>query len=219
MFEELFAKKTIVPERLAEYGFVSVGGEYRYNCRIMHGGFLLEVIFDRHGNPDTALTECDTGEEYTLYKTDAQGVYIGQVRKAIEDVLGDIAEKCFESSVFRFAQTLQLVEHAREHYGSEPEFLWKDSENGILRRRDTGKWYAAILTVPKSKLGFDSSRKVEIVNLHADPNMVRGLLEQPNFYPAWHMNKKSWFTVILDGSIDNDTLFFLLAQSYRSVKK
>lgn len=219
MFEELFAKKTVVPERLIRYGFDLVGGKYRFNCPIMQGDFLLNVVFDRGGDPDTALTECDTGEEYTLYKTDAQGAYIGQVRKAVEDVLRDIAEKCFEASMFRFAQTLRLVEYAREQYGSAPEFLWKDSENGILRRRDSGKWYAAILTVPKSKLGFDSSRKMEIVNLHAEPDMVRDLLCQPNFYPAWHMNKKSWFTVILDGSIRDEVLFFLLDQSYRSVKK
>ncbi len=219
MFEELFAKKKINLDRLIKYGFETTGKEYRYSCEIMQGDFLLAVIFDRNGNVETDLKESFSGEDYTLYKTDAQGSFIGRVREAITDVLTDIADKCFESSIFKFGQTMQLLAHARDTFGTDIEFPFKDHDTGILRRAETEKWYAAIITVPKSKLGIDSKQIVEIVNLHASKEDVAELLCRPNFYPAWHMNKKTWFTVILDGSVENEELFDLLDRSYRLAKK
>ncbi len=219
MFEELFAKKKINIEKLKEYGFERFGGEYKYRCEIMEGDFLLEIAFDRRGNLDTSLTEYDTDEEYSLYKTDAQGVFIGQVRDAISKVLRDISKKCFDPSAFRFEQTMQLIEYARKAFGTDIEFPFKDHGTGVLRRADNAKWYAALITIPMTKLGSDSNQTVEIVNLHASKERVTELLDMPHFYPAWHMNKKSWFTVILDGSVDNGELFALLAESFGSVKK
>ncbi len=219
MFEELFAKKKINIKKLKEYGFEQVGNEYRRSCGIMDGEFFLSVIFDRHGNVDTSLTECDTDEEYSLYKTDAQGVFIGQVRDAISEVLRDISKKCFDSSLFKFEQTMQIIEYARKALDTDIDFPFKDHDTGVLRRTESGKWYAAIITIPMTKLGVDSNQMVEIVNLHASKERVTELLDMPHFYPAWHMNKKSWFTVILDGSVDDKELFALLAESYRSVKK
>ncbi len=220
MFNEVFAKRKLSPMQLSEYGFDTVGSDYRYTCEIMDGDFLLHVIFDRHGNVETSLTECDTGEDYSLYKTTAQGTYVGQIREAITEVLRDIADHCFAASPFRQEQTLQLLAHAAEVYGDEPEFLWESTpNNGILRRKDSGKWYGAILTIPKNKLGIDSKHIVEIIDLHGTPEQIGQLRQRPEFYPGWHMNKKSWYTVILDGSVDNDELFALLAESYRLAKK
>ncbi len=216
MFDEVFLHKKISPEKLIAFGFESAGQVYHRTFPIMGGDFLLTVTFDRHGNPDTSLCECDTGEEYVLYKTEAQGSFVGEVREAIEEVLETVAAACFESSIFRQAQTLDLLAHAAETYRNEPEFLWKRTpENGILRRRDSGKWYAAILTIPRSKLGFDSDRLVEIVDLHATCERIQELLMRPEIHPGWHMNKKSWFTVVLDGSVENAELFEMLAESYR----
>ncbi len=215
MFEGIFLQKKLAPARLSAFGFEMIDGIYRYTCPIMEDEFLLSITFDRHGNPATFLTECDTGEEYVLYKTNAEGSYVGRVRAAIADVLREVAMTCFDDSTFRQTQTLHLLRHAADVYGSEPEFLWKDTpQNGILRRKDSGKWYAAILTVRQSKLGLLSDAPVEIVNLHASPEVVSGLLTRPEVYPAWHMNKKSWFTVILDGHMADEELFAWVAESY-----
>ena len=40
----------------------------------------------------------------------------------------------------------ELWDHAERAYGSRPEYLWASSPNtAILRRGDTGKWFAALL--------------------------------------------------------------------------
>ncbi len=219
MFEELFMKKRIIPSKLRAYGFTCTDGVYRY-ATPMDGGYILHITLDRYGNPDTSLVEIDTAEEYNLYKTTAEGFYVGWIRTLIGERLQEIADRCCEASVFRQAQTERLLAHAAATFGSEPEFLWKETPDCcILRRADSEKWYAVIMTIPQSKLGFDSDAPVEILNLHATPEAVAALLARPEVFPAWHMNKKSWFTVILDGGIMDEALFSWLAESYRLAQK
>ncbi len=215
MFEEIFHKRKIILEKLLNYGFTPAGESYQYFTEIFDGEFVLKIIIDADGNADTFLTEKASGEEYILYKTNASGAYIGEVRQAISDILQDISDKCYQSSVFKQPQTLRLIDYASAKYGDEPEFLWeKLSDYAVLRRKDTEKWYAVVLTVPKCKLGFSSDERVEILDLRIPPEQMNGLMNQPGYYPGWHMNKKNWFTVILDNSIGDELLFERLHTSY-----
>ncbi len=217
MFEEIFLQKKLAPERLLAYGFEPFGDAFRYTSPVMNGDFLLTVTLDRHGNPTTSLLDADTDEAYTLYQTAAEGAFVGEVRLAITAVLEEIADRCCVPSTFRAAQTLRLLAHAAEVFGNAPEFPWgiTPPATAVLRRADSEKWYGVIMTIPQRKLGLPSDAPVEVMNLHATPEAVAELLSRPEIYPAWHMNKKSWFTVILDGSISDEELFAHLAESYR----
>ncbi len=220
MFEEIFANKKLNSVRLSAYGFEFDGKIYRYSRKLMGDSFELCVKIDLCGKIGTSLFDNDSGEEYTLYKTDAQGAFVGDVRKAVAEVLSDITDTCFDYGIFKQRQTLDLIAHADKVYGDKPDFLMKRApDSGFLRRKDNLKWYVAILKIPKSKLGFKSDQTVEIANLHAAPEHVARLLLRPNFYPAWHMNKKHWYTVILDGSVENEELFALVEESYLLSKK
>ncbi len=215
MFEELFRRKKADPARLEDYGFRREGDRYRYAAAVMQGAFTLEVELDAQGRVDTRLREGESGEEYILYKTNASGAFVGQVRAAVEAVLADMARQCWRPAVFQGEQTLRVVELVRRLYGDELEFLWeKFPDNGVWRRKDTGKWYGLVAAVPKSKLGLDSQERVEIVDLHAPPEQMARLLEMEHRYPGWHMNKKSWYTVILDGSVSDEELAAALRTSY-----
>ncbi len=221
MFEDIFLQKQIDRNRLLDYGFEPDGDAFHYTCPVMEGEFHLTVVLDRHGNPTTSLLDADSGEEYTLYRTAAEGTYVGEVRKAIAAVLEEIADRCCVPSTFRQEGTLRLLAHAAAVYRTAPEFPWGQTPPAaaVLRRADSGKWYGIIMTVPQSKLGLRSDAPVEILNLHGTPEAVAALLTRPEIYPAWHMNKKSWFTVILDGSIADAELDCLLAESYRLAGK
>ncbi len=216
MFEEIFLRKKVSFSKLMRYGFREHETGYFYTVAILEGDFLLTIFCDRQGNVDTSLVETETGEEYILYKTPAQGVFVGDVRKAIGEVLADVAGKCFVSAVFRQEQTLHFLDYAREVYGDEAEFLWeKSSDSGILRRKDSNKWYAAIMKLARNKLGEEASEVVEIVDLHVPTEKIAELLTCPGIYPGWHMNKKHWITVVLDGSLPDEVLYELVRESYR----
>ncbi len=220
MFEELFLQKKIQPQRLLSYGFVAESDCFRYRTEIMDGSFLLTVRITQPDKVDTTLQEIDSGEEYILYRTDAEGVFVGAVRKAISAVLAEIANQCFVPSVYHQPQTLQLIDYITATYGDSLEFLWKSTPtNAVWRRADSQKWYGILLTVSGRKVGLDSDGVAEIVNLHTQPEHMAELLQQNGIFPGWHMNKKSWISIPLDGTVENSVLVSLVNESYRLAAK
>ncbi len=70
------------------------------------------------------------------------------------------------------------------------------------------------MDVPKEKLGAPGDGMLSVVNVKCDPVMIGGLLTEPGFFPAYHMNKDNWITIALDGSADPEKLKILLDMSY-----
>lgn len=220
MFEEFTKRKKPIPEKLTAYGFEKEGNLFRYSREIRGGEFTLTLEIGEDGAIGTELIEKETGEEYVLYKTNASGAYVGGIRAAIGEVVGDVTRKCYETSVFRTEQAQMLREFVRETYGDELEFLWTQfPDNAVWRRKDNRKWYGAILTVEGRKLGLESERIEEIVDFRMDPKEAEEILSRANYYPGWHMNKKSWYTLVLDGGVSDGELKERLAESYRLAGK
>ena len=220
MFEEFTKRKKPIPEKLTAYGFEKEGNLFRYSREIRGGEFTLTLEIGEDGAIGTELIEKETGEEYVLYKTNASGAYGGGIRAAIGEVVGDVTRKCYETSVFRTEQAQMLREFVRETYGDELEFLWTQfPDNAVWRRKDNRKWYGAILTVEGRKLGLESERIEEIVDFRMDPKEAEEILSRANYYPGWHMNKKSWYTLVLDGGVSDGELKERLAESYRLAGK
>lgn len=219
MFEDIFQRKKVNIEKLESFGFVHQD-DWVYKREIMDGEFILTVRIDKNGNVDTNLLEVGTNEPYVLYKTNASGTFIGDVRNAIESVLIEIGESCFEVASFKTSQAQMLIEYVRNTYGDELEFLWqKFPDYAVWRRKDNKKWYAAILTVPRNKLGMNSDEIVEIIDLRIQPDKMPSLLLNEHYYPGWHMNKKSWYTIILDDGVPDEKICRRLDESYNLAKK
>ena len=215
MFEDIFHQKRVIREKLKDYGFKKSGDNYIYDTDILSGEFFLEITFKNDGFFDTRLTEAATNEEYILYKTEAAGSFVGDIRKAISGILCDIAEKCCENAAFCSKQASQVIDYIRKKYGDELEFLWeKSSGNAIWRRKDTNKWYGIMLTLSRRKLGFDSDKTAEIIDLKAKTGDIEKLVDNKRYFPGWHMNKKHWFTVVLDGTVISSEICKRIDQSY-----
>ena len=219
MFEDIFLRKKAVPEKLAVYGFQKIRSSYRYGTNILDNAFALEITIGKNSVPDTKLTEIATGEEYVLYKTDAVGTFVGEVRTAVTNILRDIADCCYETAVFKAKQSVALIAYVREKYGDELEYLWaKFPDNAVWRRKDNEKWYGALLTVSRRKLGIPSDEIVEIIDLRIAPEEMEDLIDNARFYPGWHMNKKHWYTIILDGTVSVDEICRRVDESYLLAK-
>ena len=140
MFEDIFRRKKVNKYKLARYGFEANGGCWICYTTIMEGNFSLRVSVSENGEVDTDLIENETNEPYTLYKTNASGTFVGDVRAGIENILGEIADECFTLSVFKSQQTLDIIDYVLDTYGDEPEFLWtKFPDNAVWRRKDNKK--------------------------------------------------------------------------------
>ncbi len=217
---DFFRNKSPNFERLKAYGFCEQDGKWAYHVRILGGEFELTVTILPTGEVKTVLIECEIGEPYTLHLVEeAGGEFVGRVRTAFEAALEDIAAHCFDGAFFKQPQTERLLAHALEKYGSEPEYLWeKFPDNAVLRRKDTGKWYAAVLTAKKSSLGFAGEETMEVADLRADPEEISKIVDGVRILPGWHMNKKHWISVLLDGSVSFEEVTSLLANSFALAK-
>ncbi len=73
------------------------------------------------------------------------------------------------------------------------------------------------MTITKDKLGFDSTEKIDVVNLKSDPLM--NVTTEKGIFPAYHMSKTHWISVALDGSVEDDKVKWLLDLSFELTAK
>lgn len=220
MFEDIFQRKKCNLERMSAYGFIIKDEKRIYETNIIDGTFKLSVLIAENGNVDTNLIEIENSEPYVLYKTNATGAYVGKVRSAVEAVLIDIANTCYDSSIFKTNQAQMAIEYVRKKYGDEPEFLWtKSPNNAVLRRKDSRKWYAAILTVSGRKIGLNTDKIVEIIDLRMKADDRDNILSREHYYPGWHMNKKSWYTIVFDDCVADEEIKLRITESYELARK
>lgn len=222
MIENPFLYKSPIFEKLEEYGFEFDGGTYRYETHIMNKQFTMRVfIARRNGEVKTELTDNGTGDLYTLHLVEgAGGAFIGRVRAEYERVLTDMVNACFENDVFKSPQAHEIIEYVRAAYGDELEYLWnKFPSNAVWRRKDNDKWYGIMLILSKRKLGLDSDEVANMIDLRIDPDELDRTVDGVKYFRGYHMNKKHWFTICLDGSVPTEEIIGWLDKSYALAKK
>ncbi|RDU62062.1 hypothetical protein CQA53_09600 [Helicobacter didelphidarum] len=117
--------------------------------------------------------------------------------------------------IFKSQNAKNLCIYAKEKYGDELEFLWKKSKNAILRKKKSKKWYAAFCVIDKTQLGLQEEGLVEIVNLKLDPQDVLAFVDNQKCFKAYHMNKKHWISILLEGdTLSLQELCGFLDESY-----
>ena len=221
MTERIFKHKKPLKDKLISYGFLPSEKGFTYTCPLEKIKMELTVTVKKDGTVKTRLIDKGTEEEYVLHLVkNASGSFIGSVKEEYEKILTHIAKNCFTEEIFKFPQSKRVIAYCRNKYGDELEHLWADApDNAILRRKDTQKWYAAILTVSRKKLYGDSDEKVEIIDLHAKTEDIENLVDFKKYFPGFHMNKKHWITVILEDTLSDEELFERIDQSYELGKK
>ncbi len=115
----------------------------------------------------------------------------------------------------------QAVGYIAERYHIAPEFLWpKYPDDAVFRHPDNRTWFALLLLdTPRCKLGLAGSGSVDILDVKCDPLLAGSLLDGTRFLPGYHMNKEHWITILLDGSVPDETLRSLIDLSYQMTQK
>ena len=109
----------------------------------------------------------------------------------------------------------ELQRYIFDHYSTEPDYPWPGAPNhAVFRHGGNRKWFALVMEVPRSRLGLPGAEPLDIVNFKCDPILISSLRGEAGIFPAYHMNKASWITVALDGSVPGEKLKMLLDLSY-----
>lgn len=106
--------------------------------------------------------------------------------------------------------------YIKKKYKTSPEYPWaKYDSNAVFRHSDNKKWFALVMSVGREKLGISGNGYVDVINLKIDDMMFRDILiRQEGIFPAYHMNKEHWITVLLDGTVEEDKVYDLIDASY-----
>ena len=112
----------------------------------------------------------------------------------------------------------EFLESCLNTYGTSPDYPFDvDFETAVLRHTDNRKWYAIVMRVSRHKFGFDSDEVVDVVNLKLPTEMFGSFSAADGVYPAYHMNKLHWISVLLPDAPD-DVVQFLVNVSFEATK-
>lgn len=109
----------------------------------------------------------------------------------------------------------ELESYILETYNAETDRPWAKYPNfQVFRHSGSKKWFALVMDLPRQRLGLEGEGTVEAVNLKCGPLLAGSLRAEPGFFPAYHMNKESWITAVLDGAVPAEKLRPLLDMSF-----
>ena len=93
----------------------------------------------------------------------------------------------------------------------------EDFETAVLRHEKSRKWYAIVMKVSRRKFGLPSDEEVDVVNLKLPTEMFGSFGTSEGVFPAYHMNKLHWVSVLLPDASD-EVISFLTGVSYEATK-
>ncbi len=99
-------------------------------------------------------------------------------------------------------------------YGVKPDYPFDSEEPPVLRHPRTKKWFAILMRVLPEKLGLKGTDPLPIMNVKCDAETLATLLGSEGFFPAYHMNKSHWLTILLDGTVPLDFILPLVEMSF-----
>ena len=212
--------KKIDFKKLEEFGFKLINKSYYYYASLLKNQFKMTIKINLDNSIFTEIIDTETNEPYVLHllETKRSG-YSEKVYKEYSEVLEKIKKECFEDEIFKANYAKEIINYIKNKYGDELEFLWEKSpKNAVVRRKSSNKWYAVILTVSKRKLNLDSDEIIEVINLHNRVEEIEKLIDNKKYFPAYHMNKKHWCTICLDGTVELKEIYKLIDISYELAK-
>ena len=112
----------------------------------------------------------------------------------------------------------EFLNRCMELYGTSPDYPFdEDFETAVLRHGGNRKWYAIVMRVSRRRFGFECDEVIDVVNLKLPTEMFGSFGASDGVYPAYHMNKLHWISVLLPDAPD-DVVQFLVNVSFEATK-
>ena len=106
--------------------------------------------------------------------------------------------------------------YCRDTFGTLPDYPFEeDFETAVMRHGDTRKWYGIVMHVSRRKFGIESDEVIDVVNLKLPTEMFGSFGAAEGVYPAYHMNKLHWISVLLPDA-EEELVQFLVSVSYEA---
>ena len=203
-------------EKLLQYGFKEEAEKLIYRKEILDNSFLIEIVYvDSQFLIEVYDLEFD--EIYSLYSVDsAIGETVQNIREHVEKLLSSILGLADESGKI----SSEIIDYCNNKYGENHVNPFKKHPDILAFINEKNKWYALLSDVEYNKLNknTDITIKVKILNVKYPTDRILEIIDNKNIFPAYHMNKKHWISIVLDKNIKLETIKELIDISYSLVK-
>ena len=218
-YSYIFRSAKIKKDSLEATGFATTdGATYTKKTPVSNATFNANITLSISEQTLTVhLFDSATGERYALFDMpNAHGAFIAALREEVQQIIDDIKSKCFETNDLKD----DYIAWIKNQFGAEPDYPWPDdAPYSFVFRCPNEKWFALVMKIKYRQLGLTGDEAVWVVNMKAEQDAIPTLIDRKSIFPAWHMNKKHWITVLLTAATEFEKLCELTQKSYELVEK
>ena len=218
-YSYIFRSAKIKKDSLEATGFAtSDGATYTMSKAVSGGAFKADITLSLETQTLTVhLFDTATGEKYALFDMpSSHGAFVASLREEVQNIIEEIRANCFETNDLKD----DYIDWIKTQFGAEPDFPWPDdAPYSFVFRCPNEKWFALIMKIKYRQLGLTGDEEVWVVNMKASQHEIPNLIDKKSIFPAWHMNKKHWITVLLTAVTDFNKLCELTQKSWELVTK
>lgn len=217
-YSYIFRSAKIKKDTLEAAGFTTTDSEiFSLKMPVANGTFIADITLSLAAEMLNAhLFDSETNEKYALFDVpNAHGAFVASLREEVQKLIDTLRSKCFETNDLKE----KYIAYLKSHFNTQPDFPWSDTPDYCVFRCPNQKWFALVMKIKYRQLGLSGNEEVWVVNIKADSDTRPNLIDKKSIFPAWHMNKKYWITVLLTASTDFKKLCELTLKSYGLVNK
>lgn len=217
-YSYIFRSAKIKKDSLKAAGFTtSDDNSYEMGVPVSNGTFKADITLVLSDQTLTVqLFDSATGEKYPLFDIPSHGAFVASLREEVQKIIDDIKTKCFESNDLKD----DYIAWIKSKFEAEPDYPWPDdAPYSFVFRCPNEKWFALVMRIKYRQLALTGDENVWVVNMKADQDAIPNLIDHKSIFPAWHMNKKHWITILLTAVTDFNKLCELTEKSFTLVNK
>ncbi len=108
---------------------------------------------------------------------------------------------------------IEFEKYLIDNYQAKRVCPWAKYPSFATFRGDNDKCFAICMDITADKIGLENDAAVQVVNLKCNPYMISSLVCENGIFPAYHMNKEHWISVLING-VEEEKLKILVDISY-----
>ena len=204
-------------DKLLKYGFKENKNKYTLDQLSTNKDFIFHIEIE---NKEVSYEVIDTktNDEYLPFYIDSiNGEYVGSIRDEFNLLINTILSTCFDKD-FENVTLKRVIDYVKKEYNVSPEYLWEDTPNTFVFKHPGSKWFGIVMDISYKKVGINSNDIVYVMNVKVPTEEVDSLVKESGIVPAYHMNKKHWISILLDGSLNIKKIKELIDISFELTK-
>ncbi len=213
-YNYLLKKHKLDSSKLIPYGFINDKNDYTLKKSLNDSLYAVFTINEKKFNVEV-YDKFDDSIYLPFNVTNATGSYIATIKEQVDKIKDDIIASCFEKNTTKE----EVFKYFKEKYNSEPSYLWEKDEVTCVFKNEKDKWFSIYMEIPYKKLEINNDDIASIINLKNTPDKIDELIDNKNYFRAYHMNKKHWFTISLDSNSNLEEIKSLIDESYNLINK